>query len=192
VGDRDEDTRLPSVDAAFLADWLAAMTQAVAEATADFEERHGYPPGENYLGPPADEEALWGVAALLSSLDMSTDLVDLYRVTRDVCLSDIGNGYFIPGPGYTVGIHEAREPAVVAGTPPTEVAVFASDGGGTMYALPAGSAGPVLRLPPSGIHDGVYTPNSYRYGPVAPNLRDFLTRMLDGVVRFGAGQVTDL
>jgi hypothetical protein len=181
------------VDAAFLADWTSAINSPAADAMRDFEARFGYPPGENYLGPPADEEALWGVAAILHSLDMPTDLVELYRATREVCLSDIGNGYFIPGPDYPIGIREAREPAVVAGTPPTEVVVFAADGGGTMYALPAGCAGPVLRLPPSGIFDGVYTPNSGRYGPAAGNLRDFLTRMLDGVVRFAAtGQVTNL
>ncbi|WP_344128474.1 hypothetical protein [Luedemannella flava] len=171
------------------------MTDTLTGLLDVFEDRFGYPPGDNLLTPAATGTDLTMLADVLTDLNLDDDLLTLYQVTDEVSLPDIGNGYFIHPPDHVVTTRRVREPGAIAGDPPTEVVVFGSDGGGTSYAL-TGAAGPrVVRLPSSAIVGGTYTPPQgwSRYGPAAEDLREFLTRMHDGLVRFAScGEVIDL
>jgi hypothetical protein len=100
-----------------------------------FQARMGYPPGENRVGPPITAA---GLAAIEESLPpISGDLQAFCGIVGEVSLPDIGNGWFVLSPLY---------PGRIGPPYNMDVAQFASDGGGTVYAVPVGRSGPVLRL----------------------------------------------
>ena len=68
----------------------------------------------------------------------------------------------------------------------SDVVVFASDGGGTQYALATPAGSPVYRLPPDLVLDGVYTSEDPRFDMAAPDLSTFLDRLLQAVKTFAA------
>ncbi|MGI3198853.1 hypothetical protein ACRJ4W_09975 [Streptomyces sp. GLT-R25] len=76
--------------------------------TAEFERRHGYPPGTNQVrsADPADQTA----ARALAELDLaSADLVTFYVSIGDIAWADVGNGYFVdPIPDVLLRLKEYR------------------------------------------------------------------------------------
>jgi hypothetical protein len=73
------------------------------------------------------------------------------------------------------------------------VVVFASDGGGTLYALASPTGRPVYRLPAGSLVGGVYESANPRFDIVAADLAGFLGNVRRAVERFAAtGDIIDL
>jgi hypothetical protein len=179
------------MDAAFLRAWVADVTGTLGRLLLEFEERFGYPPADNTISAPDDEAGLAEVEHLVVSLGMSRDLLDMYDVIGAVNLPDVGNGYFIHSPRLVVSTYSAAEPRAVSGSSYTgEVLIFASDGGGTLYALSAAIPASIYRLPPGEIHGGTYTGHHTgtpgAYTDVADDLKSFLNALRDTIEAFAA------
>lgn len=173
-----------------LSAWRAALAQAVGSVLSGFEDRYGYPPGDNGFDDP-DEPNAARLAAIGSAVPL--DLLDLYAVTGAVSLPDVGNGLFVHGPGLVADAFNADELRRVVGRHSSDVIVFASDGGGTLYALCSPAGSPVYRLPAGSVVAGVYVSDSPAFDVVAPDLAGFLARFREVVERFAmTGEIADL
>ncbi len=171
------------MDPGRLETWREDLRNAVASAVLDFEDRYGYPPGENIVSEP-DAIAAARLAAVRPAIP--ADLVDLYAAVGAVDLPDIGNGFFLHTASHVAHAHQLRDLWHVRGRHDVDVVVFASDGGGTQYALatPAGSR--IYRLPPDLVLDGIYSSEDQRFDMAAPDLSTFLDRLLQAVKTFAA------
>ncbi|RKN22044.1 hypothetical protein D7147_04700 [Micromonospora musae] len=171
------------MDPGRLETWREDLRKAVASAVQDFEDRYGYPPDENVVSEP-DTIAAEQLAVVRPAIP--DDLVNLYAAVGVVDLPDIGNGFFLHTASHVAHAQEARNLWHVRGRHDADVVVFASDGGGTQYALatPPGSA--VYRLPPDLVLDGIYTSEDPRFDVAAPDLSTFLDRLLQAVKTFAA------
>ncbi|MGW5666737.1 hypothetical protein [Micromonospora sp. NPDC003776] len=149
----------------------------------DFEDRYGYPPDENVVSEP-DTIAAARLAAARRAIP--ADLVDLYAAVGAIDLPDIGNGFFLHRASDVAHTHESRDLWHVRGRHDADVVVFASDGGGTQYALATPAGSPVYRLPPDLVLDGIYTSEDPRFDMAAPDLSTFLDRLLQSVRMFAA------
>ncbi|MFJ8834451.1 hypothetical protein [Micromonospora aurantiaca] len=163
--------------------WREDLRKGVASAVLDFEDRYGYPPDENVVSEP-DTIAAARLAAVRPAIP--ADLVDVYAAVGAVDLPDIGNGFFLHTASDVAHIHESRNLWHVRGRHDADVVVFASDGGGTQYALATPAGSPVYRLPPGLVLDGVYTSEDPRFDMAAPDLSTFLDRLLQAVKTFAA------
>ncbi|MEH0826001.1 MULTISPECIES: hypothetical protein [unclassified Micromonospora] len=163
--------------------WREDLRKAVASAVLDFEDRYGYPPGGNAVSEP-DTTATALIAAVRPAIP--TALVSLYAAVGAVDLPDIGNGFFLHTASHVTQAHEARDLWHVRGRHDADVVVFASDGGGTQYALATPAGSPVYRLPPDLVLDGIYTSEDPRFDVAAPDLSTFLDRLLQAVKTFAA------
>jgi hypothetical protein len=171
------------VDSGRLVIWREDLRKAVASAVLDFEDRYGYAPGENAVsGPDTTSAAL--IAAARPAIPAV--LVDLYAAVGAVDLPDIGNGFFLHTASQVAHAHEARDLWHVRGRHDADVVIFASDGGGTQYALATPAGSPVYRLPPDLVLDGIYTSEDPRFNVAAPDLSTFLDRVLQAVKTFAA------
>lgn len=176
--------RLP-MDGAYIRRWREDVTVCLDRPLPGFEVRFGYPPGRHTVGGPAGEEEL----AWLAGTRLSGDLLEWYRQAREVSLPDIGNGYFLHEPGLVA----RREVTLVRGRFAAEVIMFASDGGGTLFAVDAVTGSPVYRLPAGEIVAGVYRSDHPQFDVVATNLTEFLDRLRDAVEVFAVtGAAGDL
>ena len=90
-----------------------------------------------------------------------------------------------------IGHAQAGEPRRIGPPVDAGVLVFASDGGGALYVIPAAKAGPVYRLRDYVIRDGVA---DARYAQIAAgDLQEFLQRLRLAVQTFtSTGNLTDL
>ncbi|MGC5288190.1 hypothetical protein [Micromonospora sp. DT231] len=163
--------------------WREDLRKAVASALLDFEDRYGYPPDENVISEP-DRIAATLIAAVRPVIP--ADLVDLYATVGAVDLPDIGNGFFLHSAFDVAHAHESRDLWHVGGRHDADVVVFASDGGGSQYALATPAGSPVYRLPPDLVLDGIYTSEDPRFDMAAPDLCAFLDRLLQAVKTFAA------
>jgi hypothetical protein len=173
--------RIVTLDTEWLLRWREDVAEVVGSVMPTFEERMGYPPGNNPVGPPMSSARFAEIAESVPLLPADLEL--FCQIVGEVSLPDIGNGWFLLkpfcrkriGPPYNIDIVE-----------------FASDGGGTIYALPAGGPGPVLRLREVGeIAPGVF--DGHGVYVLAPALRAFLANLRDLFRLFAAtGSVTDL
>lgn len=166
------------MDVAYIRRWREDVTACRDRLLPGFEVRFGYPPGRHTIGGPAAEEEL----ASLAGTRLSGDLRLWYGQVREVSLPDIGNGYFIHDPGLVA----RREVTSIRGRFTADVVVFASDGGGTLFAVGAVTGSPVYRLPAGEIVAGVYRSDDPRFDVVATNLTEFLDRIRDTVEVFAA------
>jgi hypothetical protein len=162
--------------------WRTEVQGTLRSLLSRFEQTFGYPPGGNELAGPADPA---DIASLATHDDprVPDDLLVFYQVTGEVSLPDVGNGYFIHRPDLVLA-HATGLVWRVTGRHTGAVVVFGSDGGGTLYALAAGTGSPVYRLPPDGIVEGTYTSDQDGFRVVASNLWDFLDQLRDAVQRF--------
>ncbi|MFJ9368836.1 hypothetical protein ACIRRA_31050 [Nocardia sp. NPDC101769] len=143
--------------------------------TSSFEATFGYPAGENKVRL-VDEADLAAVTELATMPVAAADLMAFYGYVGEVVLSDIGNGYFIHPAQLTLG-HYREEGTIVlpaAGNP--HGLVFASDGGGILFA--ADSEGAVHRSSAASFSGG--------FERVTENLTEFLDLIHRSVVRFAA------
>ncbi|MFG2058357.1 hypothetical protein ACGFI9_30475 [Micromonospora sp. NPDC048930] len=162
--------------------WREDLRHAAASALLGFETRYGYPPGENGISPPDPA----GTARLAAVDTIPQDLLLLYRAVGGIDLPDVGNGFFLHTASHIARFHESRQLRHVRGGHHADVLVFASDGGGTQYALDTPTGVPVYRLPPAAVIDGTYTSDDPQFGPAAPDLATFLGGLLNAVEAFAA------
>lgn len=161
------------LDRSWLEAWSREVTRTTSRMTDSFEETHGYPPGENTV-----LLADGGTRAVAESLGTNhrvpPALLSLYSVVDGVSLPDVGNGYFVHPP--SAAAEHLDEYGAVRLTEDNCGVVFASDGGGTLYAI--GADGRIHRsTAPSWVDE---------FEVVATDLRDFLEQLRRTVVRFVA------
>lgn len=172
---------MAELDTQWLQCWRDDVTAAVGSVLATFQARMGYPPGDNRVGPPISSTGLRAIEESLPLLP--ADLAAFCRVVGEVSLPDMGNGWFVLSP-----LYEAR----IARPYNVDIVGFTSDGGGTVYAVPVGKPGPVLRLREvPEVAAGVYGGNRVQVS--APHLRAFLAGLRDAVRLFAlTGHIADL
>ncbi|MFB7287820.1 hypothetical protein [Actinacidiphila glaucinigra] len=158
------------LDAEWLRGWCEHAEAALAKLMQSFQARFGYEPGSNVV-VLATEQSHQATDALVELTPIPSDLATMYWVIDEVSLSDVENGYFVH-PASLVADHfrdygavqfEGEEPGVV----------FASDGGGHLFAL-AGS-GRVWRSSTASWFD--------QFDLAAASLREFfeeLSRQISG------------
>ncbi|MFJ1609673.1 SMI1/KNR4 family protein [Streptomyces sp. NPDC088253] len=144
--------------------------------TAEFERRHGFPPGTNQVRSADRDDQV--AARALAELDLaSADLVTLYESIGDVAWADVGNGYFVdPVPDVLLRLKEYG--AVGDGTgEEARGLVIGSNGGGLCYVT--GPSGVVYRTRTASLDE----PDLDR---VADDLRQFLELLEQSLTRFVA------
>ncbi|MCY1145274.1 hypothetical protein OWR29_45360 [Actinoplanes sp. Pm04-4] len=131
--------------------WRDELRVEVRRLVEGFEARVGFPPGEHRVGGPASAAELAGLRQLHGDA-LPADLLLFYGVVAEVDLPDVDAGYWIhrpapagEDPGHPRRLSDGRR-----------IVVFGSDGGGALFALPAGSGGPVLRLSGGAVVGDVY------------------------------------
>src|SRR5262245_38333485 len=170
--------------------WRTATEDAAAVVVAEFEDRYGFPPGANVV-----EDTDKGDAARLAAIGAAipADLIQLYTVIGGVSLPDVGNGIFVHHPGLVADAYTAQELQHITGRHQADVVVFASDGGGTVYALASPTGSPVYRLPPDRVIAGTYESDSPEFDVIATDLASFLARLRHAVESFAeTGAIVDL
>jgi hypothetical protein len=98
-----------------------------------------------------------------------------------------------PGGRPVADAYTAHELRHVTGRHQADVVVFASDGGGTLFALASPTGSPVYRLPPGKVIAGIYETNDPDFNVVATDLGSFLARLGHAVQSFAeTGAIIDL
>ncbi|WP_393053296.1 hypothetical protein [Streptomyces sp. LN549] len=123
------------LDAEWLRSWCEQTDAALARLMQPFQSRYGFEPGNNVV-VLATEASHQATAALVELTPIASDLTTMYWVIDEVSLSDVENGYFVH-PASLVADH-FREYGTVRIDGEEPALVFASDGGGHLFAL-AGS-----------------------------------------------------
>ncbi|MFE2552916.1 hypothetical protein ACFXGI_30830 [Streptomyces sp. NPDC059355] len=157
-----------ALDAAWVKAWAADLTAQVDAVLAAFDTYYPFPPGQNEVVPAAP-----GRDGSRAHPGLPDDLLTFYGVIDEVVLSDIGNAFFIHPSGGALG---DRVELDAAGDAVGDGFVFASDGGGILYA--AGADGSVYRSRTASADSG--------FDLVADGLRGFLERLGNAVVEFAA------
>jgi hypothetical protein len=177
------------MDRAWLAEWRASLTVKVDQLLQTFQSRFGFEPGTNQLGPPATEQALASLQAIVPR--PAADLIDFYRWIGQVSLPDVGNGYFIHPADLVARQAAGGEPRRIGPPHELDILVFGSDGGGALYAVPAAKPGPVYRLREYSINNGIALAGNIKI--IAVDYRTFLQRLQTAVDTFVAtGHPADL
>lgn len=123
------------LDAGWLRGWCGQTNAALAKLMQSFQARYSFEPGSNAV-VLATEESHQATDALVELTPIPSDLTTMYWVIGEVSLPDVENGYFVD-PASLVADHFREYGAVrIDGEEPA--LVFASDGGGHLFAL-AGS-----------------------------------------------------
>ena len=177
------------MDREWLAEWRVSVTVKADQLLETFQSRFGFEPGRNRLGPPAAEQALASLQAIVPR--PAADLIDFYRCIGQVSLPDVGNGYFIHPADLVARQAADGEPRRIGPPHELDVLVFGSDGGGALYAVPAAKPGPVYRLRECTIKDRIAIAGDIQV--VAVDYRTFLQRLQIAVEAFAAtGHPADL
>ncbi|MGK5627942.1 hypothetical protein [Streptomyces sp. URMC 123] len=123
------------LDAEWVRRWCEQADEAVTELMQVFQARHGFPPGRNVV-VLATEESHKATDALVELTPIPADLTTMYWVIDEVSLPDVENGFFIHSASTVASDFREYGCIQIAGEEPA--LVFASDGGGRLFAL-AGS-----------------------------------------------------
>ncbi|WP_020521656.1 HEAT repeat domain-containing protein [Catelliglobosispora koreensis] len=181
------------VTPAYARQWQLEVSAALGRPVAVFEQTYGYPCGQQFVDGPASIAELTLLSSGSLRTRMPSELLVWYGQVREVSLPDTANGFFLHPPE-TLAAHATGEGVTrVAGIFESEVVVFGSDGGGTLYGLGFPAGAPVYRLPPGHLIDGLYTSHDPRFAVIAPHLVGFLDTLRDAVVAFAeAGEIAEL
>ncbi|MCZ7456090.1 hypothetical protein [Streptomyces sp. WMMC940] len=111
------------------------MERLATEFVSGFEAVHGYPPDEHTVClAPAGEGAVLREA--LARQGVAGPLLEYYGHLGAVELPDLDNGIWIDdGPSFIAQIETGNYPNRLTSAVDDTVSVFATDGGGGMYAL---------------------------------------------------------
>ncbi|WP_327187471.1 hypothetical protein [Streptomyces sp. NBC_01334] len=105
-----------------------------------FTATHGFPSGHNAVTLATDESHR-ATGALVDLTPIPSDLTTLYWVISEASLPDVDNGYFIHSPMTVAGHFREYGPPTIDDEP--TALVFASDGGGHLFAI--GDSGRIWR-----------------------------------------------
>lgn len=153
-----------------------------AGVTADFENRYGYPPGENTVRTPAAAVDKVLVQRALG-IEAEHVLARFYGACDGMELGDFHNGLFL---------HPLRQVVEfgvlhLVGAVDTSVAVIGSDGGGTLIAASLHAQAPVYRCPLAGMRPGGYVADArHGFRQIDATLSLFLDRVLREFAAFAA------
>ncbi|MFE9743233.1 hypothetical protein [Streptomyces sp. NPDC006477] len=123
------------LDAQWLRGWCEQTDSALAKLMASFQARFGFEPGSNKV-VVASEESHQATDALVELTPIPSDLTTMYWVIDEVSFPDVENGYFVHPASLVADRFRAYGAVQIDGKEPA--LVFASDGGGHLFAL-AGS-----------------------------------------------------
>ncbi|WP_406259348.1 hypothetical protein OH779_40695 [Actinacidiphila glaucinigra] len=124
-----------AADALDLDGWLAEMNRLAEEFAADFEAVHGFPPDEHTIRESSAEDGA-ASAGMLARAGVPGSLVTLYSVLGAAELPDFENGVWIDDASSLLEQAGAGNyPQRLVGAVEDRVTVFATDGGGGMYAV---------------------------------------------------------
>lgn len=161
------------VSAAWLSRWRSEISSALTTLTSGFEEKYGYPAGNNDIRTP-DAADLAAASNLAGEPLAPGDLTTFYRSIREIWLADVGNAYFIHSADVVLDQLRTDGPVRLSDTNDAQGIVIASDGGGLLFAVDG--SGSVYRS------DAASTDSDF--DKVADSLREFLDLIRRSVVRF--------
>jgi hypothetical protein len=156
-----------SFDADWLDTWAADITLQLQSVLSSFDIYYPFPPGRNevILAAPSPSS--------LDALRAQPDLITFYAVISEVVMSDIGNAFFVHPPDDVI-THLADGPVRLSDG--NTGAIFASNGGGILYAIGPGNR----------VHSSQAASSDSDFEPVASDLRGFLDDVRDTVAHFAA------
>lgn len=165
------DRLTPLTGPVWLAAWRRDIDTATATLLAGFEDRFGYPPGRNAIDIPGPR-GLAEAARLAELPAPAVSLTVFYRYIGQVVLEDIGNAYFVHSAAHV--LRDLTERGPIALGEPGPGTVFASDGGGILFAITSDGA----------VHRSVAASRDSAFHRVADDLQDFLDQLRNAVIRF--------
>ena len=166
------------ITGASVSSWAEELSQLAARFTDSFEDRFGYPPGENHV-VVAEPRRTQDELASLGLQGAHADLVTLYAQIESVSLPDIGNGLFIHP---VADPAKSGQPTTLTGDTEDQITVFGSDGGGNLFALNA-TGDKVYRLSSGALHGDTYEADAGEFTVIAPLLGGFLELVLTATAR---------
>jgi hypothetical protein len=149
------------LDSDWLRAWRKGADEALTKLMESFTATHGFPAGQNAVSLATDESHR-ATDALVDLTPIPSDLTTLYWVISEAALPDVDNGYFIHSPTTVAGHFREYGPPTIDGEP--IALVFASDGGGHLFAI--GDSGRIWRSTTASWFDD--------YEVAASSLREFL------------------
>lgn len=156
--------------------WRQGMELLVREFMSGFEAVHGYPPGEHTVGLVLAGEST-AAAEALADQGLPGPLLEYYGHLGPVVLPDLGNGIWIDDAASLAAQVEAGDhPTRLTGTVDDMVSVFATDGGGGMYAL-SHTTGCVYHLTAGALAGNTYDVGEAGYCIAAEDLWSFLEQL---------------
>ncbi|MEU2166045.1 hypothetical protein [Streptomyces sp. NPDC019208] len=156
--------------------WRQGVELLVGEFVSGFEAVHGYPPGEHSVGlVPAGESA--AVAEASAGRGLPGPLLAYYGHLGAVALPDLDDGIWIDDAASLAAQVEAGNyPNRLTGAVDDGVSVFATDGGGGMYAL-SHTTGCVYHLTAGALVGSTYDLDEAGYRIAAVDLWSFLEQL---------------
>ncbi|MGW8955597.1 hypothetical protein [Streptomyces sp. NPDC055709] len=156
--------------------WHEDMELLAAEFMAGFEAVHGYPPGEHTVcRVPAEEGPVFAEA--LAEQGLPGPLLEYYVHLGPVELPDLDNGTWIDDATSLIAKLEAGNyPNRLTGAVDDTVSVFATDGGGGMYAL-SHTTGCVYHITAGALIGSTYDLDETGYRIDAEDLWGFLEQL---------------
>lgn len=164
-----------------IAQWKAEMRSLLTELNAVFEQRFGYPPGDNRV-----TDADVGERERTDLLALPVVLAAFYAEIGALSMPDVHIGYFIHSldmvTSPTTRGHPTRVEIEIDGQPLNDdVVSFGSDGGGGYFCV-SRSNGAIYHLPPGRIDEkdenNVYLAGLCDPRFVVPSFEAFLQRVL--------------
>ncbi|MFF4186342.1 hypothetical protein ACFYZ9_24485 [Streptomyces sp. NPDC001691] len=152
------------LDTEWVRSWWEQADAMLTRLMQSFLPTHGFPPGDNTV-LLATEDTHAATSALVDLTPIPSDLTTLYWVISEASLPDVDSGYFIHSPAMAAGHFRDYGPAPIDGE--FIALVFASDGGGHLFAI--GDSGQVWKsTTPSWFDD---------FEVAAPSLQEFLDQL---------------
>ncbi|MFC7218858.1 hypothetical protein ACFQLX_11870 [Streptomyces polyrhachis] len=144
--------------------WWEQADAALTQLMQSFFPTHGFPPDHNVVMLATDDSHA-ATSALVDLTPIPSDLTTLYRVISEASLPDVDSGYFIHSPATAAAHFREYGPAPIGGE--FVALVFASDGGGHLFAI--GDSGRVWRSTTASWLDD--------FEVVASSLQEFLEQL---------------
>ncbi|MEU1229696.1 hypothetical protein [Streptomyces sp. NPDC005828] len=151
------------LDAEWVRSWWEQADAALTKLMRSFLPTHGFPPGRNAVMLATDDSHA-ATSALVDLTPIPSDLTTLYCVISEASLPDVDSGYFIHSPATVAEHFREYGPAPIDGE--WIAPVFASDGGGYLFAI--GGGGQVWKSSTAAFDD---------FDLVAASLQEFLEQL---------------
>ncbi|MER5181769.1 hypothetical protein ABT009_26000 [Streptomyces sp. NPDC002896] len=156
--------------------WIREMQRLVQEFVFGFERIHGFSPGEHEVVRVSSSEGAEAVDAL-SAAGIRGDLLGYYTKLGAVTLPDLESGIWIDdAPSVIEGIAAGNYPTRLEGSLQDSVTVFATDGGGAMFAVSA-TKGCVYRLSLGALIGSTYEVDDAGWSVAADDLWSFMDQL---------------